>query len=228
MKYIKGSFIVVPNIHHLAGIPAITQTIYIWICSYANEKGTCFPSHKRLASDSGTSTATVERHINQLIELGLLKKEKRIVNGRQTSNHYQIMIKDSTVMRGPHQSDEGGGDHSDEAELNPVLTQSNTSEVELRVERVTKEDEEVTPRQKTDLTYRKVFELWPKYPLNWRSNRTEIAAAKNILAEHSLEEARNALNYAKQNEHEEKCPQMLKPSDLDRKWVNLQAFRDKR
>lgn len=103
-----------------------------------------------------------------------------------------------------------------------------SSEAKLRVERVTKEDEEVTPRQKADLTYRKVFELWPKYPLNWRSNRTEIAAAKNILAEHSLEEASNALNYAKQNEHEEKCPQMLKPSDLDRKWINLQAFRDKR
>lgn len=102
------------------------------------------------------------------------------------------------------------------------------SEAGLRVVRVTTDDEEVTPRQKTDLTYRKVFELWPKYPLNWRANRTEIAAAKNILAEHSIEEAKNALDFAETYSHEEMCPQILKPSDLDRKWINLQAFRDKR
>lgn len=112
--------------------------------------------------------------------------------------------------------------------LTQLISEVKTSQEPFRVEKATDEDKEVKTRTKTDLTYRKVFELWSKYPLNWRANRTEIAAAKNILAEHSLEEAKNALAYAKEYAHEEKCPQILKPSDLDRKWINLQAFRDKR
>ena len=88
--------------------------------------------------------------------------------------------------------------------------------------------EEETPRKKADTTYRVVFDLWGKYPLNWRANRTEIAAAQNLLSEHGLEKCRVALAFFKENKERDMCPQILKPSDLDRKWVNLQAFRDKR
>lgn len=91
------------------------------------------------------------------------------------------------------------------------------------------ENEDKPQREKKDTSYRVVFEAFGEdYPFNWRANRTEIAAAKNILVEHSIEEAKNALAFAETYSHEEMCPQILKPSDLDRKWVNLQAFRDKR
>ena len=89
------------------------------------------------------------------------------------------------------------------------------------------EDDKPT-KIKKDTSYLSVFELWGKYPLNWKANRTEIDAAKNILAEHGLEKAAAALRYSRGAQEEIHCPQILKPSDLDRKWVNLIAFRDKR
>lgn len=85
--------------------------------------------------------------------------------------------------------------------------------------------EEVEPRTRKDTTYLRVFELWGKYPLNWKQNRTEIAAGQNILAEHGLEKAANALRFAREHADVPNCPQILKPSDLDRKWVNLLAFK---
>lgn len=82
--------------------------------------------------------------------------------------------------------------------------------------------------KKKDTTYRKVFELFgSKYPLNWRKNTTEINAAKNILEEHGLDKARIALAFHNKFHGETYCPQILKPSDLDRKWQDLQAYRDR-
>ena len=88
-------------------------------------------------------------------------------------------------------------------------------------------EDEKPPRTKKDTSYLSVFSLWGKYPLNWKQNRTEIAAAQNILAEHGLEKARTALVFYGVNQYQEHCPQILKPSDLDRKWVNLKAYKDK-
>lgn len=101
------------------------------------------------------------------------------------------------------------------------------SSEELLVVSTKENGEEREPRVKKDTSYYKVFELWGKYPLNWRENRTEIAAAKNILLEHSIEDAKEALAFYSAHKKHEKCPQILKPSDLDRKWVNLVEFSNK-
>lgn len=102
--------------------------------------------------------------------------------------------------------------------------EENTSEADASQE-LRYEVEENKPRTRKDTTYLKVFELWGKYPLNWKQNRTEIAAGQNILAEHGLEKAANALRFAREHADVPDCPQILKPSDLDRKWVNLLAFK---
>lgn len=91
-KYTKGSFIVVPNIHALSGLDPATQCVFVWICSYADKNGQCFPTKKTLSKDVGVSLKTLERHIEKLIAVGLLTKEARFVKNRQTSNTYQIMI----------------------------------------------------------------------------------------------------------------------------------------
>lgn len=82
-------------------------------------------------------------------------------------------------------------------------------------------------KEKKDTTYLQVFGLCGSYPLNWKNNRTEVAAAKNILLEHGLEKAKKALEFFEEYKDYEKCPQILKPSDLDRKWVNLVQFKRK-
>lgn len=96
----------------------------------------------------------------------------------------------------------------------------------IRVVKVQDQDkDEPEPRTRKDTTYLRVFELWGKYPLNWKQNRTEIVAGQNILAEHGLEKAAKALKFYREHADVPDCPQILKPSDLDRKWVNLLAFR---
>lgn len=128
MKYTKGDFIVVPNIHHLSGLPVSTQAIYLWICSYADKDGRCYPSKRTLGKDTGTSVKTAERQINKLIDLGLLAKTNRFVRNRQTSNSYQLLIKESgaSPVTPPHvTSDVGEGGRNDaqnytHIELNPI------------------------------------------------------------------------------------------------------------
>src|SRR5690242_4037090 len=101
---------------------ATTQAVYIWICSYADKYGRCYPSHQRLAKDTGTSNSTIERHLNKLVAAGLLQKEARMENGRQSSDQYQILLSTSLVKmtRGGRHNDEGGVVTSDEAELYPL------------------------------------------------------------------------------------------------------------
>ncbi len=92
MRYNKGTFIVVPNIELLNGLPTGTQAIYIWICKYADEEGICFPSRRLLATNIGCTLRTVDKHI--LEEKGLLEKTKRRKPGdiQNKSNLYQIII----------------------------------------------------------------------------------------------------------------------------------------
>jgi len=102
------------------------------------------------------------------------------------------------------------------------------SESEIRI---VSDKEEATPSKETkDLSYMVVFGLFggaKNYPRNWNTNKTEIQAAKNLLEEHGIEKINLALKFYIKNSDDTYCPQILKPSDLDRKWIALQAYRDK-
>ncbi len=98
-----------------------------------------------------------------------------------------------------------------------------TSEAELRIV----DESEKPQREKKDTSYRVVFELWGDYPLQWKANRTEIAAAKNLLVESSLEDMQWFLGLYEKYKRDPFCPTILKPSDMDRKWDNLLAFKKK-
>lgn len=110
----------------------------------------------------------------------------------------------------------------------PNLTKPNLQgEVELRVEKITSEEEKPL-KEKKDTAYRSVFEAFGEdYPFNWRTNRTEIEAAKNLLKESNLKDIGVALSFAEKHKDSPYCPAILKPSDLDRKWDNLLAFKKK-
>lgn len=97
MKYKKGTFVVVPNMDIIQGKPPELQTLFLWICSYANEDGQCFPSRSALAKRCGISVRTVDKYILQLIEIGILEKTTRIKKGttQNTSNLYQILSLDT-------------------------------------------------------------------------------------------------------------------------------------
>lgn len=92
MKYERGSFITVASRDTLRGLHPTAQTLYMWLSSYANETGNCFPSRKTLANDCGCSEDTVDKMIVVLIEARLLEKKNRVENGEKLSNLYTVLV----------------------------------------------------------------------------------------------------------------------------------------
>lgn len=91
MKYRKGNFVTVPNKALLKGQLPSTQVVFLWLCSYADEEGVCFPSRARLADDAGITMRTVDSAIKQLEDLGLLFKTQRVVDNEKKTSEYEIM-----------------------------------------------------------------------------------------------------------------------------------------
>ena len=101
MQYRKGDFTVVPNKEHLRGLNPITQTVFKWLCSYADDNGYCYPSRETLSDDCGINLKTLDKHLKLLVELRFLEIQARYnSNGGQTSNGYWILLKDTPYT--PH------------------------------------------------------------------------------------------------------------------------------
>lgn len=94
MKYQKGTFTIVPNIQSLDKIDVISQALFLWICKYADDDGTCYPSRAKLARHIGRDARTVDRHMVVLEENGYITKTKRLKAGTKEnmSNLYQIEL----------------------------------------------------------------------------------------------------------------------------------------
>lgn len=104
MRYEKGTFVTLPNIHVLRGLKTHVQTVYIWIAVHANENGMCFPSRKRLAEESGISLPTLDAAIQVLCTKGLLKKVRRV--NPENPQHYMSNIYQMMIIQG--EEDDGG------------------------------------------------------------------------------------------------------------------------
>lgn len=113
MKYQKGTFIIVPNKEALRGMNVHMQAVFLWLCSYADENGVCFPSRKRLAKDIKCSLRTIDWTIHRLQAANLIESIKRKDPnnpGKNLTNLYQIMIPgvDGEVAQDMHEGSEPG------------------------------------------------------------------------------------------------------------------------
>lgn len=101
MKYEKGTFTVVPNREALRGLPAGAQALYLWLCSYADEYGECYPSRGKLAKDIGATVKTVDTHLRTLEDTGLITKTERVQDNVKQSNLYQLQLVEGRVKITP-------------------------------------------------------------------------------------------------------------------------------
>lgn len=100
-KFEKGTFTIVPNKGIMRGQSPTLQAVYFWICDHADEKGVCFPSYERLAECAGVDRRTVMRKVEEMVELGVLKKTVRTSNEEHQSNLYQVMVVGGSVIESP-------------------------------------------------------------------------------------------------------------------------------
>ena len=94
MKYNKGTFVIVPNINELALLPPTAQGLYLWICKFSDENGSCYPSRKKLASLLNCDMRTIDKYMQILVDNELIEKTKRKKEGtnENMSNLYQLLI----------------------------------------------------------------------------------------------------------------------------------------
>jgi hypothetical protein len=75
-------------------------------------------------------------------------------------------------------------------------------------------------------TIRKIFqEILGLNPSNWRINKTQLQACENLYTERTPEKVRSALEFFKEHKHDEFCPQITSPYDLDSKWTKLGEYK---
>jgi DNA-binding transcriptional MocR family regulator len=99
MRYEKGTFITVPNKTALQGLDPLAQVLFLWLCSYADDDGTCYPSINRLAADCGMSRDTVIRKLEVLVNRKLLTRKHQFRDKYKASNLYQIMLVGSSTQQ---------------------------------------------------------------------------------------------------------------------------------
>jgi len=69
----------------------LSIVVYGALCSFADEEGVCWPSHKTIAKEANVSESTVKRALRQLEKKGFVFSEKRFdSNGSLTSKVYRV------------------------------------------------------------------------------------------------------------------------------------------
>lgn len=101
MKYSKGTFATIPNIELLEGKNPILQTIYMWMCKFSNENGTCFPSQKKLSECSWTSIDSCRRYLKELEEMWILRRERRYSDWQEITSMYYLVVGGSSQQVPP-------------------------------------------------------------------------------------------------------------------------------
>ena len=67
------------------------KTVYMYLKDRSNAEGECWPAIKTIARDTSMSVSTVKRALADLMQCGLLRKERRYRENRgNTSNRYFI------------------------------------------------------------------------------------------------------------------------------------------
>ena len=83
-------FVTVPRV--ILRSPVLTlqaKAVFIMLLDYAWNKAQCFPGRDRLATDAGVHVNSIDKHIKELTNIGLLHIERR---GKKRTNVYKIMI----------------------------------------------------------------------------------------------------------------------------------------
>lgn len=91
-------------IHRVLDVPlaSTTKLVLIMLAVHANKKGVCWPSIRRIVSQTGLSERAVRYQIRALEQGGFMKTVIRSHDGRQTSSRYHLNTSFIRAMGAPH------------------------------------------------------------------------------------------------------------------------------
>lgn len=222
MKYERGSFITVPSREILRGLHPTAQSLYMWLCAYANETSNCFPSRATLARDAGCSESMVDNMLLLLEGRELIKRRGRKEGDRQLSNLYTVLVGTLPQSGTPPSTQYATPLPRRTNELKPVLTQP-TYFGATRVE----VGEEIEKKYKAPPKYphsKEVFSWFPHPERGWEINTTELKYGE-LLWERGEESVRKALRYHDKHKDDEGYGYVVvKPSQLEGKWNDIAEY----
>lgn len=181
------------------------------------KEGQLITGRKALSEATGISQTTIERILD------LFESEHQI--GQQKTSKYRVITvlnwKDHQERTGERTS----GGHLADTYKN-VRMKEDVSEAELRVESFTPGKEE-EPRARPKAKYphaKEVFGWFPRPEKSWNIDTTQLKHAE-LLYERGEERVKKALAFVKKHKDDEYFPKITKPSDLERKWNDLAAYK---
>lgn len=217
-RYQKGDFTVVPNKEALRGKDPYLQTLFTWICSYADADGICFPSIQRLAKDTGMSKRTVSNKLNELESLGLLDRRNR----ENTSNEYQVLLVEGGIAPDAigYSTRCTGGIAPDANELYPVLTKSNelNSSPALQAER--EEEKRLNNQIAEGINLFKVVN--DSYYLHFK-RKVQRDAMRRLIARYGFEKVEQAVAVLPHTNKMPYLPRITTPAQLEERWTDLKS-----
>lgn len=153
----------VPNtIARSSTLSSSARLVYIALASRADESGRCWPSRKTIASDSGTSPATVQRALDELRRAGLVSWEQTIGDGGFPCGS------STYTLRGV-------------AQIEPGVAQSDLPPVSNRARGVAQiEPQKKTQLKKTQEQDDRFDEFWAVYPIRKGKKPAETAWTKAL------------------------------------------------
>lgn len=218
MKYERGSFITVPSREKLRGMHPNAQILYVWLCSYANETGKCFPSRKTLATDCGFSENTVDRMLSMLVKNGLLTKKHQKVGDTNTSNLYTVLIAGGSPPQHPPSPHTGA--------TVPPDVRTNSIQLTEPIEEVAAATDD-EPRTKPKAKYkdaRTAFSWLPNQQESWNGNLTELECGI-LLFKRGEESVRKFVKYVQNHKDDDGFNwRFVLPSDYERKWPLIEDY----
>jgi len=213
MNYVKGDFILVPNKLAIKGLQPSDQAVFMWICSYVNDEGWCFPSRSRLAKDCGMSIKTVDRAMERIIEKGLMTKQIRKKGEKNLSNIYQVLIVENDGVvelcrQGGDKNDTRGGDKNDI---------ENYTHLEL------KQTNNIGEQESSQIvSLIKMFESINPVCKTYYGNKTQRSACDFLIKEFGFDEVVRVIKEDLPAIANMEYPiQVTTPYELKEKWVKI-------
>lgn len=220
------------------------QQINYWSDKGRREDGWIYKTKEELEEETTLTRDQQDRARKNLEKLGVLETKLMKADGAPTL-HYKVDHEQVIALLSDKSDKRETSDPISGKPANPLYTESTThtfskNKFLLESERENEDDysvvstddwgEELKPKQKRDLSYRKVYSLWSPqyngaYPTYWNVNPHIKASAERLLSFHGFERVKRAFDFYWNHRHEQFCPKLSTPKDLEEKWDRLLSYK---